>query len=111
MYECVKEMERSHEQYKYNLSGLFGVMLKKKNFERNHAFFCSQFVARVLQLGGIKLCDKSANLVMPKIYFMRKNWNLFIAVLWMIILFFFSQRPLLRQLNSIEEALIIKDFK
>ena len=60
----IREMERRHEQYKYNLAGLFGVALQKA-FEREKAFFCSQFVAEVLQCGGIQISSKPACLTMP----------------------------------------------
>ena len=72
MRDFVKKMEQGHEQYKYNLSGLFGVMMKK-NFEREYAFFCSQFVTEVLQRGGIKVSDKPANMVMPRDIFNVKE--------------------------------------
>lgn len=72
MREHVEEMKRGHELYKYNLTGLFGVMMKK-NVEREHAFFCSQFVARVLQIGGIQISEKPPSLVMPRDIFNAEN--------------------------------------
>lgn len=40
-------MEQQKELYKYNLIGLFGVAMNIK-IEREHAFFCSQFVATIM---------------------------------------------------------------
>lgn len=51
-FECIQKMIRSIEvdkdKYRYNFVGLFGVMLKIK-VSRRAAYFCSQFVATVLQ--------------------------------------------------------------
>lgn len=47
MREEVRRFEQRKEQMKYNLMGLFAVMFNKK-WERKNAFFCSQFVATVL---------------------------------------------------------------
>ncbi|WP_262421835.1 hypothetical protein [Bacillus aquiflavi] len=64
----IKRIIRSFQDnqvfYKYNLVGLFGVVV---NFpiELKNAFFCSQFVAEVLKRSGIKLWDKSSALVTP----------------------------------------------
>ncbi|MGI2326855.1 hypothetical protein [Planococcus sp. YIM B11945] len=65
MWAYVKNMEKQKDLYKYNLSGLFGVLLQR-NFDRKDAFFCSQFVATVLSEGGIRVSDKPANLVSPR---------------------------------------------
>lgn len=47
MQNKIRQMERQKELYKYNLIGLFGVAMQLK-LEREHAFFCSQFVATIL---------------------------------------------------------------
>jgi len=51
-YEYIKSfiqhIEIDKEKYRYNFIGLFGVMMKIK-ITRQTAFFCSQFVATILQ--------------------------------------------------------------
>ncbi|MEN2767200.1 hypothetical protein [Ornithinibacillus xuwenensis] len=44
----IKEIEKRAADYKYNFIGLIGILLKI-NIRRKNAFFCSQFVATVLQ--------------------------------------------------------------
>ncbi|ASK61995.1 hypothetical protein CFK37_07390 [Virgibacillus phasianinus] len=44
----IKEIELQAGNYKYNFLGLFGVMLQVE-INREHAMFCSQFVATVLR--------------------------------------------------------------
>lgn len=65
MKDYVLAMERQHEKYKYNLSGLVGVVLKK-GFGRENSFFCSQFVAEVLRQGGMEVSGKTPSLIMPR---------------------------------------------
>ena len=43
----IRRMEQQKELYKYNLIGLFGVAMNIK-IERPYAFFCSQFVAMIM---------------------------------------------------------------
>lgn len=43
----IKEIEAQKQYYKYNFLGLLGVLLRIE-IEREHALFCSQFVATVL---------------------------------------------------------------
>lgn len=64
MKERIERMEREASRYKYNLIGLFAVALKLE-VERRDAFFCSQFVAWMLEAGGIKVADKPACQVTP----------------------------------------------
>ncbi|TQR19638.1 hypothetical protein [Psychrobacillus vulpis] len=47
MRNKIRLIERQKELYKYNLIGLFGVAMNIK-IEREHAFFCSQFVATIM---------------------------------------------------------------
>lgn len=53
-----------HEEMKFNTVGLYlnaiGITINRKN-----AFFCSQFVAYVLERSGIKLFNKNYGLVRP----------------------------------------------
>ncbi|WP_225986074.1 hypothetical protein [Psychrobacillus glaciei] len=47
MRNKIRRMEQQKELYKYNLIGLFGLAMNIK-IEREHAFFCSQFVATIM---------------------------------------------------------------
>ncbi|WP_391117596.1 hypothetical protein [Psychrobacillus sp. L3] len=47
MRNKIRRMEQQKELYKYNLIGLFGLAMNIK-IERAHAFFCSQFVATIM---------------------------------------------------------------
>jgi hypothetical protein len=55
---------RSGNKYMYNLLGLIGVTLNEP-IEFSNSYFCSQFVAEILQRSGIKLWDKLSALVTP----------------------------------------------
>ncbi|SDZ10567.1 hypothetical protein SAMN05421736_10697 [Evansella caseinilytica] len=44
----IKKIEAQKHLYRYNLLGLFAVTLNKQ-IDRSNAFFCSQFIATVLQ--------------------------------------------------------------
>ena len=48
MREEVRRIEQRKEQMKYNLMGLFAIMFNHE-WERDNAFFCSQFVATILK--------------------------------------------------------------
>jgi hypothetical protein len=61
----IQYMEQNQHQYKYNLLGLFGIVLNI-SIERKNAFFCTQFVAYMLQKHGVKLMmDKSLAQITP----------------------------------------------
>ncbi|MFS0723392.1 hypothetical protein [Paenibacillus sp. 1P07SE] len=60
----VRSFEQNPERYKYNLLGLFGVMLQVR-VKRQHAFFCSQFVASAFEKSGVSLVPKCASLTTP----------------------------------------------
>ncbi|MGN7402939.1 hypothetical protein ACTHO0_24085 [Cytobacillus praedii] len=47
MQKKVRQIEAKKELYKYNFLGLIAIMLKY-NLKRKNAFFCSQFVATIL---------------------------------------------------------------
>ena len=72
MRSLISEMEQQHDQYTYNLSGLFGVVMKR-GVERKNSFFCSQFIAELLKRGGVRVSDKPASLMMPRDIFYSKE--------------------------------------
>ena len=55
---------RSRNKYLYNILGVVGVALKEP-IEFSNSYFCSQFVAEILDRSGIKLWDKLPALVTP----------------------------------------------
>ncbi|GAK41587.1 hypothetical protein TCA2_4078 [Paenibacillus sp. TCA20] len=56
---------RSHRKYIYNILGVIGITLKEP-VEFSNSYFCSQFVAEILQRSGIKLWNKLPALVTPE---------------------------------------------
>ncbi|CAH2713403.1 hypothetical protein BACCIP111895_00538 [Neobacillus rhizosphaerae] len=61
----IKEMEEHKDDYRYNLIGLVAVMLNME-IDRKNAFFCSHFVAALLNESGIKMKNqKPLSLVTP----------------------------------------------
>lgn len=57
-------MVRNPEQYKYNLIGMLALLLNVE-IKREHAYFCSQFVASVFENSGFHLINKSSLLATP----------------------------------------------
>lgn len=64
MRNKIRLIERDKELYKYNFIGLFGVAVNK-GIQREHAFFCSQFVAMVVNEGGLQMFNIAPSLVQP----------------------------------------------
>lgn len=59
MEKIVHYMYCNRERYKYNFIGLFGVMMQRE-VRRERAYFCSQFVATLLKIGGLKIYQNPA---------------------------------------------------
>lgn len=64
MFQYIQEISAKKELYRYNFIGLFGVMLKKPIYRKN-AFFCSQFVASVLEESQVIGFEVDLSLVEP----------------------------------------------
>ena len=64
MRRLVSEMKRQPERYRYHLLGLIGVLIRCK-IPRENAYFCSHFVASVLEQGECHPVDKPAYFVTP----------------------------------------------
>ncbi|WP_096271159.1 hypothetical protein [Paucisalibacillus globulus] len=64
MHRFIQLIESNKDYYRYNLIGLFGVMVKKP-IKRKNAFFCSQFVASVLKESNTINFEKDVCLVQP----------------------------------------------
>lgn len=55
---------KNQKKFLYNLFGVLGVSLNEP-VEFSNSYFCSQFVAEILQRSGIKLWDKLPALITP----------------------------------------------
>ncbi|MFS0777852.1 hypothetical protein ABC255_17875 [Neobacillus sp. 3P2-tot-E-2] len=64
MNQVLKECELKKKDYRYNFIGLFGVMFNKP-IKRKNAFFCSQFVAFLLEESNIIYFNKPLSLITP----------------------------------------------
>lgn len=64
MYQYIQDLAAKKKDYRYNFIGLFGVMFQKP-INRKNAFFCSQFVASVLQKSKSVEFEKDIGLVQP----------------------------------------------
>ena len=62
---AIAGFESHKEQYSYSILGLLGILLHRP-ITRRYAYFCSQFVATVLDKGGVQLFDKDPGLVTPE---------------------------------------------
>lgn len=69
------KFEQNKDKFGYNLLGLFGFMVKYP-IERKYNYFCSQFVATLLNNSGIYLFDKHPALVSPRDFRKCKKLNL-----------------------------------
>lgn len=65
MYQFVTEMRKNRERYKYHLLGLIGVLINKR-IPRQDAYFCSHFVASVLEQSSFRPLNKPAHFVTPE---------------------------------------------
>ncbi|MED3647070.1 hypothetical protein P4475_09655 [Halalkalibacterium halodurans] len=64
MKQKVAMIEKQQDDYRYNLLGLIGLMCKW-DIQRERAFFCSQFVATILNGGSTKLVSTPPQFVQP----------------------------------------------
>ncbi|WP_067842276.1 hypothetical protein [Amphibacillus sediminis] len=71
LVEQIMIMESHKHLYRYNFLGLFGVMMNKE-FRRKNAYFCSQFVATILQECGVYTGPKPPGLIRPEDL---RNWR------------------------------------
>lgn len=55
---------RQHKKFLYNILGVIGIAIKEP-VEFSNSYFCSQFVAEILERSGIKLWNKLPALVTP----------------------------------------------
>lgn len=74
MQKKVRQMEAEKELYKYNLLGLFAIIFNYQ-LNRKYAFFCSQFVATILN-EKMGVLDKPASLCKPQDLMRMKDLQL-----------------------------------
>lgn len=60
----ISRFSKESHLYKFNIIGLFGVMLNKQ-IHRKRAFFCSQFIAWLFEQVGYRLVEKNSALTTP----------------------------------------------
>lgn len=63
--EIVDGFKKNKDRYGYNYIGVLGVTVNKP-IEREHYYFCSQFVYYVLQKAGVPMFDKQPGLARPE---------------------------------------------
>lgn len=62
--EEIDIFKKNQPKYSYNYKGIVGIMFNKP-VVRDYKYFCSQFVAHVLEKSGIKLFEKNTALASP----------------------------------------------
>ena len=71
----IHEIEMEKHKYRYNFIGLFGVLFNKE-IKREHAFFCSQFVATILNECEEKIVSCSPYLIQPHHFIVSERLEL-----------------------------------
>lgn len=74
MRKVIKQFEKERDKYVYSFIGLLGVIVKVP-IEREHGYFCSQFVATVLEKSGLNLFNKPPGLVTPNDFMELEELN------------------------------------
>ncbi|MFA9559969.1 hypothetical protein ACERII_21895 [Evansella sp. AB-rgal1] len=64
MITYIRKIEDEKDRYRYNLLGLFAITVNKQ-IDRKYAFFCSQFIATVLQECEVMKFNKPLSHVTP----------------------------------------------
>lgn len=75
LHEYIQKIELEKDLYRYNLLGLAAVTINKQ-MNRKNAFFCSQFVATVLQECQVAHFTKPLSLVTPHDFLEHTNFQL-----------------------------------
>lgn len=60
----IKKIEAEKDSYRYNFIGLLGILFRME-IEREHAYFCSQFIATVMEETNLLLLSKPYCFVTP----------------------------------------------
>ncbi len=75
MKKFISQIEMEKHLYRYNLLGLITFIINKP-YQRERAYFCSEFVAQVLIEGGVGKFQKPNSLVSPNDLQNLKNLHL-----------------------------------
>lgn len=62
--QFVSSIAQNKDDYHYNLLGVISILLKV-DYNPQHAYFCSQFVAEALNRGGLELWERPSRTVTP----------------------------------------------
>lgn len=73
--QTINHFKIHEDTYKYNLLGLFCVMINKP-LNRERSFFCSQFVSHIFIESGLELFDKNKGLITPDDFRHIEGFNL-----------------------------------
>lgn len=73
--QLVEQFDNEKNRYRYNFFGLIGVMINHP-VNRSYRYFCSQFVAAVLQKSGTYRFNKDFGLIQPSDFHHLKNATL-----------------------------------
>lgn len=74
MQKLANKIASDETKFKYNWTGLGGVILNKE-IKRDNQFFCSEFVAYLLKNSGNDLFSKPVSLVKPYDFAKNKNFE------------------------------------
>jgi hypothetical protein len=72
--ETISEFNQWRDRSRYNLLGVFGAKIGYP-VSRENAYFCSQFVAAVLERSGIEIFDRHPGLIAPRDFRMCSELN------------------------------------
>ena len=72
--EKVESFEMNKDRFSYNLLGLIGILMSHP-IHNNDSYFCSQFVAEVLQDSGVQLWNLPPALVTPVDFFIHRRFE------------------------------------
>jgi hypothetical protein len=72
LQKAVEDFLRDKDKYRYNLLGVFSILLNRP-IKRKYHYFCSQFVSEVLKKGSVYESDKAPELTVPSDLFAIEN--------------------------------------
>ncbi|MFC4410408.1 hypothetical protein ACFOZY_08225 [Chungangia koreensis] len=78
MLKRIRNIEEQKHKYRYNFIGLFGVMFNRE-IKRERAFFCSQFVATILNECEEEIVRCSPYLIQPQHFMVSEQLELVYA--------------------------------
>jgi len=104
--QAVRQFEKNKDQYSYNLIGLLGVLFER-DIQPSDSYFCSQFVAQVMQSSGIRLWERPSTQVTPHDFLKHEQFQ----VVYEGLLYEYpklNRQRLLRSLNTKTNAIFFR---